>query len=252
VTSAPTLAAEPVAEVVDQGRRAKLDQWICWWVYPFFYTLFGIIFVPLGRVMPPPRPNRDDAQIAAFFHTHATSIKIGFALLMLVIGLSALANGVVAYQMKRMSVPPIFAYSYIVTLAVGAMPGCFFVGLCFVTAVYRPDRDPHLLALLYDLGMLTFVGSLGCFAAQYLILAFAILLDRNDIFPRWFAYVSIWNVMTEVLAAPVFIFKTGPVAWNGVISFWMGTAIFGVYLGVFIVALRNAILRQDLTVPVQD
>jgi len=42
---------------------------------------------------------------------------------MVVIGFSGIINGLVAYQMKRMSISPVFAYSYIGSLAVGAIPG---------------------------------------------------------------------------------------------------------------------------------
>jgi hypothetical protein len=220
------------------------DQKLCWWIIPIFYNLFGLIFVLLARVMPPPRPDRNPQQIAHFFHSHSTTIKIGFSLLMVVMALSAFSNGLVALQMKRMSVSPVFAYSYIASLAVGAIPGCLFCGFCFLTAVLRPDRDPHLIALLYDMALLTFVGSMGCFATQYLILALAIFLDTNGIFPTWMAYVTVWQVVTEVMAAPLFIFKAGPFAWNGSISFWMGTAIFVVYEVAIIYLLRVTIWAQ--------
>ena len=88
---------------------------------------------------------------------------------------------------------------------------------------------PDLVALLYDLGLLTFVGSLGCFTTPYWF-ALAILFDKNEIFPKWIAYVSVWQIVTELLAAPVFVSKSGPFAWNGSISFYMGTVIFGIWL----------------------
>ena len=56
------------------------------------------------------------------------------------------------------------------SLAVGALPGCLLVAFCFLTATFRPDRDPQLLALLYDLGLLSYVGSLGCFTTAYFAL----------------------------------------------------------------------------------
>ena len=34
--------------------KTKTDLWLCWYIIPIFFTLFGIMFVPLGRVMPPP------------------------------------------------------------------------------------------------------------------------------------------------------------------------------------------------------
>ena len=147
-------AASPAAPA---GRRL-LDLWVCWWVFPPFYTLFGIIFVPLTRVMPPPSPAKTTAQIVVFFHAHAMTIQIGFAILMLAIGGGSVVNGLVAYQMRRMTVDPVFSYAYIATLAVGAIPGCLFAAFSFIAATFRPDRDPHLIALCYDLGLLTFVS----------------------------------------------------------------------------------------------
>jgi hypothetical protein len=254
VTRTTSAVAEAVAgrHPGREARDGKLDQWICWWTIPVFFTLFGLIFVPLTRVMPPPRPSLTDTQIVAFFHAHALTIQIGFGLLMVVIGFAAFSTGLVAFHMKRMSLSPVFAYSYVATLAVGAIPGCLMCAFSFLTATFRPDRDPHLIALLYDVALLTFIGSLGCFATQYLILAIAILLDKNDIFPKWMAYVSLWQVVTEVLAGPVFIFKSGAFAWNGAISFYEGTAIFGVYQACMIVLLRRAITRQPVGELVPD
>jgi len=191
-------------------------------------------------------------QINSFFHAHGTTIKLGFALLMVFIGLASVTNGLVAFQMKRMSVKPIFAYAYIATLAVGAVPGALFAAFAFLAAVFRPDRDPHLVALLYDVGLLTFVGSLGCFTTNYLVLALAISLDKNKVFPMWMAYITFWQIATELLAAPVFVFQKGAFAWNGAISFYEGTVIFVVFLGCLIVLLRRAIQQQPMDELVQD
>jgi hypothetical protein len=236
----------------DDRWGGKADLWACWWTIPAFYTLFAVIFVPLTRVMPPPSPGMTVTEINAFFRAHALTIQIGFALLLAVIGFGSVMNGLVAYQMKRMSVSPVLAYGYIATLAVGAIPGCLFAGFFFLAAVFRPDRDPHLVALLYDGALLTFVGSLGCFATNYLVLAIAIFLDRNGVFPKWLAYMAVWQIVTEIVAAPVFIFRKGPFAWNGAISFYEGTLIFGVYLTFLILSLRKAIERQSPAETVQD
>ncbi|GAS92611.1 hypothetical protein [Mycolicibacterium brisbanense] len=233
-------------------RRPKIDQWICWWTIPVFYLIFGLIFVVLTRVMPPPRPDARPDQIVLFFAEHSLSIRIGFGLLMIFIGFTGFANGLIAFQIKRMSVAPVFAYSYIASLAVGAVPGCLFAAFAFVAAAYRPDRDPDLIALLYDLGLLSFVGSLGCFATQNMVLALAIFLDRNDVLPKWLAYMSIWMIVTELLAGPVFVFKSGPLAWNGSISFYVGTVVFVVWETCIIYLLYQTITKQAPDARVQD
>lgn len=237
-TTAPT-TTEPASDPVVRP-AGKRDVWLVFWIVPAFYTAFGVIFFALARVMPPPRPDITMAQQVDFFAAHATTIQIGFGVLILIVGGAGVANGIVAYHMKRMTTGSMLAYAYVGSMAVGALPGCLLVAFCFLAAVYRPDRDPELLSLLYDLGLLSYVGSLGCFTTAYFAFAIAILLDRNEIFPKWLAYVSVWQIVTEILAVPVFVSKAGPFAWNGSISFWMGTVIFGVWLSSVIFFLKRA------------
>jgi hypothetical protein len=248
-TEAPAAPSETSAHWT---RIPKIDQRIAWWTLPIFYNLFGLVFVVLTRVMPPPRPDITQSQIVDFFVDHSLSIRIGFAILMVLVGFTGVANGLIALQIKRMSVAPAFAYAYIASLVVGAIPGCVLPGFAFVAAAFRPDRDPQIIVMLYDWCLLSFVGSLGCFIAQNTALALAIFLDRNDVLPKWLAYMSIWMIVTELLAAPVFIFRSGPLAWNGSISFWMGTAVFVVWEVCIIWLLYRTIKRQSPDERIQD
>lgn len=230
----------------------KRDVWIVFWIVPAFYAAFGAIFFALARVMPPPRPDVTTAGKVDFFAAHSLTIQIGFGLLILIVGGAGVANGIVIYHMKRMTAGSVCAYLYLGGMAVGALPGCLLVAFCFLAAVYRPDRDPELLSLLYDLGCLSYVGSLGCFTAAYFGFAVAILFDRNEIFPKWLAYVTVWQIVTEVMAVPVFVMTAGPFAWNGSMSFWTGTVIFGFWLSCVIYFLKKANERQSPDEPPLD
>ncbi|MGA5464849.1 hypothetical protein [Mycobacterium sp. NPDC050041] len=231
---------------VDPARPSagKRDIWIVFWIVPAFYTAFGAIFFALARTMPPPRPDVTTAQKAEFFAAHHLTIQIGFGMLILIVGGAGVANGIVVYHMKRMTSGSVCAYLYMGGMAVGALPGCLLVAFCFLTAALRPDRDPELLALLYDLGCLSYVGSLGCFAAAYFGFAIAILYDRNGVFPKWLAYVTVWQIVTEIMAAPLFVVGAGPFSWNGSMAFWSGTLIFGFWLSCVIFFLRKATEEQ--------
>lgn len=224
----------------------KLDQWICWWSIPVFYNIFGLIFFLLAKLMPPPSPALTPEQVVAFIQLNSTHLKIAIVLLALVLGFASMSSGLIVVQMKRMSVSPVYAYSYLAVLGVAALPGCLFCGFMFALAAFRPERDPQLVALLYDMGLLSFVGSLGCFIIQYLVFAIAILRDRNGIFPKWLAYMSIWGIVTELVAAPIWIFRSGPYAWNGSISFYLGTVIFVVWEILMVARLWKAIQQQPV------
>ena len=255
MSSTVSTESSPTAGTVDRARpprAGKRDVWLVFWIVPAFYTAFGVIFFALARVMPPPRPDVTVDQMAHFFHAHALTIKIGFGVLVLIVGGAGVSNGIVVYHMKRMTVGSVMAYAYMGSMSIGALPGCLLVAFSFLTAVYRPGRDPHILELLYDLGLLSYVGSLGCFSTAYFAFAVAILYDKNEIFPKWLAYVNIWQIVTEILTVAVFVSKAGPFAWNGCNSFWLGTAVFCFWLGCVIVFLMKANERESADEPPLD
>jgi hypothetical protein len=210
------------------------------WIFPLFFGLFGVVFVVLLRVIPPPRPDVGYEYMIEYFDVHRTTILFGLGLLCLVFGGHAVANGFVTYHMTRMSSGPTFTYAYMGALAVGTLPGMLIVAVCWGAAALRPDREPRIIGLLYDLGMLSFNGSLGCFATAYLAFAIAILVDKNQIFPKWLAYLTIWQIVTEVIATQMWQQASGPFAWNGSIAFWLAVIIFGVWLNCQFLMLKKA------------
>ena len=231
------------------AKKGKVDQLICWWSIPIFYQFFGLIFCYLTRIMMPPIPGPSLAPdgILAFTLGNATRMQIGMVLLAICLGFASMGTGLIVVQMKRMSGPgPVLAYGYLSCGAAAALPGCYLCGLLFSVAVFRPDRDPHLIALLYDAGFVGFIGCLGCFVTQYFAFAVAIFLDKRAIFPKWLGYMTVWNLVTELVAAPVWIFRSGPYAWNGLLSFYLGTLLFVVWLVCVIVYLKKAIKNQPL------
>ena len=84
-------------------------------------------------------------------------------------------------------------------------------------------------------------GSIG----QPFYLTVAILLDKNRVFPKWFGYLNLCNGLTEIVVSPAWIFRTGVLAWNGQIAWWLDMVVFGIYTGVFIFLLRQMIQRED-------
>lgn len=239
----------------DTGRPlsgGKPDVRLMTWFFPAWYGAFGVIICLLARVTPPPRPDVTAEDKVAFFTTHGLTIQIGFCLLLILLGGAPLTNALVVYHMKRMSVGSVFAYGYLGGMGVGALPGFLLVAVCFLTAAFRPDRDPELISLLYDVGMLSYNGSLGCFSAAYLALALAILYDKHEIFPKWFGYMTIWQIITEVIATQMFVFDAGPFAWNGSIAFWWSVVVFSIWLSSLIFVLRQATVRESLDEPALD
>jgi hypothetical protein len=223
----------------------KIELWILWYLMVFFYNLFGILFVLLTHVMPPPKPYVDAVGAARWFDDHRSGLLIGFAIDFLVPGLAAGCNALIGYSMRRMSVSRAFAYSYIAIYSASAVPGMLVTAILLTVGAMRPDRDPQLIYWLYDAGFMCFEGTMGIFLIGTLVWLIAILIDKNRVFPKWFGYLNICNLITEIVIAPAWIFKQGAFSWNGTITFWIDTIVFAIYTIVFIVLLRRMIQRDD-------
>jgi hypothetical protein len=223
----------------------KAELWIIWYSMVFFYQLFGIVFFIMTRVMPPPKPWWDTPRIVQWFHDNHTGLLVGFGIIFLVTGLVAACNALIGYSIRRMSVSRAFAYSYIALYSVSAIPGMLLTAISLTVAAMRPERNPELIKWLYDFAFLAFDGTMGVFLIGTLMWMIAILIDKNKVFPKWFGYLNICNLITEIVVAPAWIFKMGAFAWNGVISFWIDTAVFIVYTTAFIILLKKMIERED-------
>jgi hypothetical protein len=244
--SAPARPSRLLSKIAWHWRHdPKIELWIIWWAMVGFYQLFGVVFVLMTHVMPPPKPWWDQARIAQWFSDYHTGILVGFAIIFLVSGLVPGCNAIIAYSMRRMSVSKAFAYSYITIYSLSAIPGMLYAAIFLSVGAMRPDRDPRLIAWLYDAGFLTFVGTLGFFLIGTIVWMIAILLDKNRVFPKWFGYLNIANAITELVVAPCWMMKSGAFAWNGSIAFWVDTGVFALYTCVFIVLLRKMVVRED-------
>lgn len=227
-------------------RGPKRELWLAWYVTVAFYATYTVVFFVLSRTQPPGRPHLDPDQTVAWFAGRGTPLVVGFGLIFVLGGFSAVALALITYSIRRMSVSPVFAYSYLILYAIAAIPGFLYICVAMTAGVLRPDRSPVTSQWLYDLGFLSFVGTMGVFLIGSLIWMVAVLLDTNGVFPRWFGYLNLVNALTEVVIAPAWIFECGVLAYNGAIGFWVNVPVFALYTTVFIYLLRDLIERDDL------
>jgi hypothetical protein len=222
------------------------DQRICLWLVPFFGVLFLIGFTQSPGFFPPLSPTLTADQVAAFYRDHVGEVRASTILLNLIgVGLIPFFM-VIVVQMMRMAVPSkAFAYSY---LSAAASGGTLFAlaDLAWLNAAARPDRDPQLTMLLNDLAWFSFTTPVGFIIAQNLCLALAIYMDASPepVFPRWAGHFNIVCALLMVPGAFGLMYKTGPLAWDGVLSFWLRIVSFAVYVGVMFFVVRTAIDRQ--------
>src|SRR5262249_50194241 len=120
----------------------------------------------------------------------------------------------------------------------------FLPALIWATAAFRPQRSPEITQALVDLGWLLFITPIAPFILQYVVLAIAVFIDRRHqpAFPRWTAYLQLWVCVTFLPALAAYIFKRGPLAWNGLFIWWIPLSAFTLWF-VAMIALTHRAVR---------
>lgn len=224
-------------------RMNTRGQHILLWTTPVAGVLFLIAYLLFPAFAPPLSPTMTPEEVAAFFQANVESIR-GVVIFVNIIGAMLVPLfATIAVQMLRVvNSSPVFAYSYIIAVGIG-LSAFILADFAWGVAIFRPDRDPQLISLLNDMGWFFFVAPVGCLIVQNLCLAGSIYLDARPepVFPRWVAH---FNVLTALLLIPgafAFMHKTGPLAWNGSLSFSLRLITFAVYVAVMFLVLLSIV-----------
>lgn len=221
-------------------------QRILLWTAPPAMALFALAYLLFPVFSPPLSPTLTPEEVAAFFRDYNTGILGVVILCNLIAGSLVPLFAVTAVQMSRTSTSSsVFTYAYIICVGVGTT-AFILADYCWGVAAFRPGRDPQLISLLNDMAWFFFVAPVGTLVVQNLCLALSIYLDDRPepIFPRWVAH---FNVAVAVLLVPgafSILFKTGPLAWDGAVSFTLRIAVLAAYLVVMFLVLLRIVNRQ--------
>lgn len=193
--------------------------------------------------IPPLSPAETADEIAQRYADNANGIRLGAVLMLFGAGFTVPLGALIAAHIKRIEgdFSPL-AYIQII----GSAGGLFAITLpvlIFGAAAFRPDRDPELLQLMTDLGWVPFIINGPPAIMQAVSFGVAILSDKreNPPFPRWLGYFNFWAAFCFLPAFLLLFFKTGPFAWNGLLSFWLAAALFGGWFLICSVMLLRAV-----------
>jgi hypothetical protein len=230
----------------------QVQRW-CAWSGVAFTVLFIAGFLIAGFVPPPP-PTLDPAGIAGFYGANQLRIHIGLLICSLSAPLITAWIAGISLQMRRIEgnrSPLAFAQG----IAGAALVLEFlFPFLMWQTAAYRSDRDPAIVQALNDLGWLCFLGIPMTAAFQGVVFGLAVLRDGRATprFPRWVGYFNIWICMMYVPASFCVLTQTGPIAWNGLISWWLAAVTYFIWMIGVTYALLRAIRAEQAEVAAAD
>ncbi|RLP53347.1 MAG: hypothetical protein D6160_16230 [Ketobacter sp.] len=225
---------------------SRQGQAILLWSTPFAGAFFLAAFFMFPGFNPPLSPTMTPEEVAAFFKSNVASIR-GVAIFCNIICATLVPFfAIIVVQMLRViNSSPIFAYSYLISAAVG-LTAFILADYCWAMAVFRPDRDPQLISLLNDMAWFFFITPVGLLVVQNLCLALSIYLDANPtpVFPRWVAHFNVITALLMVPGAFAVVSKVGPFAWDGSLSFTLRLVTFAIYVAVMFFVILNIFNRD--------
>jgi hypothetical protein len=215
----------------------------------FGYLFIALFFAALliAHWIPPMAPSWSAERVAAFYTDHANSIRAG--LVVMLVGAVTTAPFVAALSSLIRRIDSRLEPLAAIQLVCGAanVAAIFVPVLIFTATAFRPDRSPDITMALNDLAWITLVMNAFPAIGQAIVVGVAILADKRPtpLLPRWSAYLSFWMAFLFLPSMLLTFFKTGPFAWNGILSFWVAASAFGAWFLVMTYLVVRAAGRVD-------
>jgi len=215
-----------------------------------FIVVFTVCFWAIAGLLPPIGANTDAQSLAARYAEDSTRLRVGLALMIFLGPICIPFAAATARQVRRIEGEwGLLSLSQLMCgllLPIVAM----FPTIDAEAALFRKGRSAEITQALSDVFWLSFVGIVGNFVLQGLILAAATFSDPGQtVFPRWFGYVNLWYAILAAPGGTIFLFHHGPLAWNGLLAWWIPLLAFGFWTGCISSAVLYALNREsrDLT-----
>lgn len=210
------------------------SQKACCWITGISVVFLGIGFFLITGYVPPPHANDTARQLAHFYVTHRTRLRIGLVITLVSWAGYGTMTAVISMQMLRIEGRRRPVLSLLQALAGTAGWVCLLIPtMLLAVATFRAGQvSPQTTQTLHDLGWITAFMALTPFFVQLLAVAGAIFQDASPtpVFPRWLGYLTVWIAISFCPGVLLIFFKTGAFSYQGLFVFWVPFLTFGAWI----------------------
>lgn len=213
------------------------------------YVVPGLLgFAVFAGFWPPPGSDLTAQEISDYFIEHRTGLIVGMVLMAFCGPWYVVWSAAISRVIGRIEGPMgvLANIQFIGGVLTGVVT--FTPATIWITAAIRAEEhSPETIQTLYDFGWMFFDTTFVCSALQSIAIGVAVLIDRRPVslYPRWFAWMSFLTAACYVPLMLMPFFRTGPVAWDGVVSFWVVFVEFFAFTAVGTVLTWRALRRLE-------
>jgi hypothetical protein len=219
------------------------------WCGPVLVLFFFIGLVPLAGFVPPPDPDAGATEIRHLYTDDLTAVRIGLLMSTVAVALFFPWGATIAVLTRRNEERfPILSYTQVACIAMCGIVA-LFTCLVWSWGAFRPDEiSPDTTRSINDFGWFLYLYTWPPFSVWALAIGLAIIWDKSETpaFPRWAAYFNFWLAFLLVPAGLMLFFKTGPFAFDGLITFWVPTVVFFAWIPIMTGLVLRAVSRYEL------
>jgi len=227
-------------------------EWISAWCGPLFVLIFVISFGYFGHNLPgPPSPALSAGELAAHYVAHLGDLRLGWVVSLVFVALYLPWSAQISTQMAQIERhSKVLTYVQLIAGALTVFVVSFGM-LCWSVACFRPERNPEITQMLHDLGWESLELQWAITTVQMVAMALVGLADKREtpLFPSWVCWLSIWCGISFVPASLTLYFKTGPFAWNGLLSFYIPYAAWLIWCVVASLYMVRDVRRRLSALP---
>ena len=228
------------------------------WTGWIFTAGFLLACMPLLAWTIPPKiaPSASAAEVQEFYRDHLTQIRAGAWIGMVASAFYYPWGAAIAAMTRRIENgrPPILTYTQLGAVGVAVFNSVlYFFWMAF--CAFRADTmDAELLRSLNDFQYILLEFEVFPLSLWAIAIGLAILSDNSErpVFPRWSAWVNFWFAGLVMTGQFMIFFKTGPIAWNGVLALYWPAFVFFVWICVMSAMVIKGVRNEDGVTPDAD
>jgi hypothetical protein len=209
---------------------------ILWWGI-VLAIIYGLAFVLLLQQAPLKNPQWSPEQVVYWYDHNHTRIRWGAVICSFTGCFMLPIWAVFTMQMARVE-PGRWKVWSAMSLVSGALMSIYLAlpPMFWGVAAYTAHRkDSEVTTIMHELASLTMTTTDQAYIFAWVAVTVIALRPgtqrvKNNPFPRWWGYGSLWITFMFEAGAFAFLPRTGPFAWNGLLVFWSPFVLFTIWI----------------------